>query len=99
MSTISNSASLRLFRMSWTHFATAAAFRPGRVLPTTDDDSNFQHFLFLPSGAVSKYRSCEIERLLVCHASRINQTASLDSGRRSPATNLPHEGQQVADPQ
>src|SRR2546425_4030024 len=49
---------------------------------TTDDDSNFQHFLFLPSGAVSKYPSCEIERLLVCHASRINQTASLDSGLR-----------------
>src|SRR5216684_644426 len=39
-----------------------------------------------------------MERLLVCHASRINQTASLDSGRRSPATNLPHEGQQVGDP-
>src|SRR5713101_5782270 len=39
-----------------------------------------------------------MERLLVCHASRINQTASLDSGRRSPATNLPHEGQQVTDP-
>src|SRR5437879_4375303 len=34
MSTISNSASLRFFRSSCTHFATAAAFRPGRVLPT-----------------------------------------------------------------
>src|SRR5437660_12067548 len=34
MSTTSNCASLRLFRISCTHFATAAAFRPGRVLPT-----------------------------------------------------------------
>jgi hypothetical protein len=39
-----------------------------------------------------------MERLFVCHASRINQTASLDFGRRSPTTNLPHEGQQVGDP-
>src|SRR5579862_2353930 len=34
ISTISNSASLRFFRSSCTHFATTAAFRPGRVLPT-----------------------------------------------------------------
>src|ERR1700722_5540071 len=31
---IVNSAFLWLFRMSCAHFATAAAFRPGRVLPT-----------------------------------------------------------------
>src|ERR1700747_1175118 len=34
ISTISNSASLRFFRRLCTHSATAAAFRPGRVLPT-----------------------------------------------------------------
>src|SRR5882757_9125333 len=50
MSTISKSASLRLFRMSCTHFATAAAFRPGRVLPTMIPI--FSIFHFLPSDAV-----------------------------------------------
>src|ERR1700730_13851480 len=34
MSTISNAASFRLFRIPCTHVATAAAFLPGRVLPT-----------------------------------------------------------------
>jgi len=31
--TSSNSASVRLFAISWTHLATASPLRPGRVLP------------------------------------------------------------------
>src|SRR5919109_3327979 len=33
MSTYSNSASVRFFAISYTHFATASPFLPGRVLP------------------------------------------------------------------
>src|SRR5882724_5713435 len=44
MSTISKSASLRLFRTSCTQFATAAAFRPGRVLPTMIPIFSIFHF-------------------------------------------------------
>src|SRR3977135_173342 len=52
MSTISNSASLRLFRISCTHVAIAPAFRPGRVLPTMIPI--FSIFDSLISGAVPK---------------------------------------------
>src|ERR1700747_3635345 len=56
ISTISNSASLRFFRRSCTHFATAAAFRPGRVLPTMIPTFIIRSFsLPVPSSVTDGY--------------------------------------------
>src|SRR5260370_5732727 len=77
MSTISNSASLRFFRRSCTHFATAAAFRPGRVLPTMIPTFSICSFSF-PLRSLSDIPLCDWPSLLAAELFSCQQPELLD---------------------